>query len=48
MTLALKHISYGYVLENGSIALEASSDKLADREMISKRYLGEAAEPAGV
>ena len=41
--LALKHASYGYVLENGRIALQGSSAELADRELVSARYLGGAA-----
>ncbi|MFI5011585.1 MAG: ABC transporter ATP-binding protein [Hyphomicrobiales bacterium] len=40
VSLALEHVSYGYVLENGRVALEGPAANLADREMISRRYLG--------
>ncbi len=40
VTLALKHASYGYVLENGSVVLEGTAAELADRELVSSRYLG--------
>jgi len=38
--LALKHASYGYILENGRVVLEGSADDLGDREVLSSRYLG--------
>jgi branched-chain amino acid transport system ATP-binding protein len=40
VALALRHASYGYILETGAISLEGPSDKLRDREAISSRYLG--------
>ncbi len=40
VTLALKHASYGYILENGRVVLEGTSAELADREVVSSRYLG--------
>jgi branched-chain amino acid transport system ATP-binding protein len=40
VSLALKHASYGYVLESGRIVLEGNATNLADREVISSRYLG--------
>jgi len=40
VSLALKHASYGYVIENGRIVLEGSAAELADREVVSSRYLG--------
>jgi len=43
VTLALKHASYGYILENGRVVLEGASAELADREKVSSRYLGAAA-----
>ena len=43
VTLALRHASYGYVLENGAIGLEGPAEVLMDREAISSRYLGSAA-----
>ncbi|ARP99763.1 ABC transporter ATP-binding protein [Pseudorhodoplanes sinuspersici] len=43
VTLALRHGSYGYVLENGAITLEGPTATLMDREAISSRYLGTAA-----
>jgi branched-chain amino acid transport system ATP-binding protein len=48
VTLALRHGSYGYILENGAITLDGPSAMLMDREAISSRYLGTAvAAPAG-
>ena len=44
VTLALRHASYGYVLENGSIAAEGPSQTLLDRDTLSRRYLGGGAE----
>jgi len=43
VTLALRHGSYGYVLENGAITLEGAAATLMDRDAISSRYLGTAA-----
>jgi branched-chain amino acid transport system ATP-binding protein len=40
VTLALKHASYGYILETGRVVLEGSADDLGDREALSSRYLG--------
>ena len=40
VALALKHATYGYVIENGVIVLEGSAAELADREVVSSRYLG--------
>ena len=40
VSLALKHAAYGYILENGTVALEGSAVELADRELVSSRYLG--------
>ena len=40
VSLALKHVAYGYVLENGRITLEGAAAELADREALSSRYLG--------
>ena len=44
VTLALKHASYGYILENGRVVLEGTSAELADREKVSSRYLGAASQ----
>lgn len=38
--LALKHASYGYVLENGALVLEGTAAELSDRDLLSSRYLG--------
>ncbi|MDA8252805.1 MAG: ABC transporter ATP-binding protein [Rhodospirillales bacterium] len=43
VALALRHVSYGYVLESGRITLEGAAADLADREAISSRYLGRGA-----
>ncbi len=43
VSLALRHASYGYVLENGRLSSEGPSDRLRDRDSLSKRYLGGAA-----
>ena len=40
VNLALKHASYGYVLEAGRITVEGNREALTDRESLSKRYLG--------
>jgi len=40
VALALKHASYAYVIENGCIALEGTAAALADRDLVSSRYLG--------
>ena len=40
VTLALRHAAYGYVLENGRIVSEGESQKLLDRDSLSRRYLG--------
>ncbi len=38
---ALKLADYGYVLENGAIALEGEADSLLENDEVRKRYLGE-------
>lgn len=40
VSLALKHASYAYVIENGSIVLEGTPADLANRDLVSSRYLG--------
>jgi len=40
VTLALRHASYGYILENGAVALEGTAAELSDREAVTSRYLG--------
>lgn len=40
VTLALRHAAYGYVLENGRVVSEGESQKLLDRDSLSRRYLG--------
>jgi branched-chain amino acid transport system ATP-binding protein len=40
VSLALKHAGYGYILENGAVVLEGTAADLADRELVSSRYLG--------
>jgi len=40
VSLALKHASYGYVLESGKLTQEGPAFSLLDRENLSKRYLG--------
>jgi branched-chain amino acid transport system ATP-binding protein len=40
VTLALRHASHGYVLENGAVALEGTAADLSDREAVTSRYLG--------
>ncbi len=40
VTLALKHACYGYILENGRVVLEGQAAELANRELVSSRYLG--------
>jgi len=40
VALALKHASYAYVIENGCIVLEGTATALADRDLVSSRYLG--------
>jgi branched-chain amino acid transport system ATP-binding protein len=47
VNLALKQASYGYILETGKIATEGTSAMLADRERLTRRYLGSGnAQPA--
>jgi branched-chain amino acid transport system ATP-binding protein len=46
VALALKHASYGYVLESGKLVQEGPAASLQDRESLSKRYLGGHAAPA--
>jgi branched-chain amino acid transport system ATP-binding protein len=46
VSLALKHAGYGYILENGSVVLEGTAADLADRELVSSRYLGGASPAA--
>ena len=45
VSLALKHAAYGYVLENGAVVLQGAAAELADRELVSSRYLGGHAAP---
>jgi branched-chain amino acid transport system ATP-binding protein len=40
VSLALKHAAHGYVLENGVVVLQGAAAELADRELVSSRYLG--------
>ena len=40
MALALEHAAYGYVLENGRVAVEGTAAELADRDLVTSRYLG--------
>ncbi len=40
VSLALKHATYGYVLENGRLANEGPAADLLDRDQLSRRYLG--------
>lgn len=40
VSLALKHSTYAYILENGRITEEGCAEKMLDREMISRCYLG--------
>jgi branched-chain amino acid transport system ATP-binding protein len=44
VSLALKHARYGYILENGAVVLEGTAANLSDRELVSSRYLGGAAQ----
>ncbi len=37
---ALKMADYGYVLENGSIALEGDAKKLIGNDEVREKYLG--------
>lgn len=41
VALALKHAAYGYVLENGRVAVEGTAAELADRGLVTSRYLGQ-------
>ena len=36
----MQHASYGYVLENGAVVLEGTAAELANRDLVSSRYLG--------
>jgi branched-chain amino acid transport system ATP-binding protein len=40
VSLALRHATYGYVLENGRLVQEGEAGALLDRESLSRRYLG--------
>jgi branched-chain amino acid transport system ATP-binding protein len=40
VTLALRHATYGYLLENGRLAMQGTAHELTDREQLSNRYLG--------
>lgn len=40
VSLALRHATYGYVLESGKLVQEGTAAALSDRENLSKRYLG--------
>ena len=42
VALALRHGSYGYILENGAVTLQGEAATLMDRDAISSRYLGTA------
>jgi branched-chain amino acid transport system ATP-binding protein len=46
VSLALKHAGYGYILENGAVVLQGTAADLADRELVSSRYLGGASPAA--
>ena len=46
VTLALRHATYGYVLESGRLVEQGPADSLMDRESLSQRYLGGAATAA--
>jgi branched-chain amino acid transport system ATP-binding protein len=48
VSLALKHAAYGYILENGAVVLEGTAADLANRELVSSRYLGGAAQNAAI
>lgn len=43
VSLALRHASYGYVLESGRLVQEGQAESLMDRDTLTKRYLGGAA-----
>jgi len=38
--IALEHCVYGYVMENGRVVLDGSSDKLRDNQDVKEFYLG--------
>lgn len=38
--MALELASYGYVLENGKLALEGPANELQQNDMVKKAYLG--------
>ena len=38
--VALKHASYGYILENGRVVMEGDSDTLSNNEDVKEFYLG--------
>jgi branched-chain amino acid transport system ATP-binding protein len=40
VSLALRYARYGYVIESGRIVLEGPAEELANRELLSSRYLG--------
>lgn len=46
VSLALKHATYGYVLESGRLVEQGVAETLLDRENLSQRYLGGAAPAA--
>jgi branched-chain amino acid transport system ATP-binding protein len=48
VTLALRHATYGYLLENGRLAMQGTAHELTDREQLSNRYLGGKSERAAV
>ncbi len=48
VSLALRHASYGYVLENGRLVQEGEAATLLDRENLSRRYLGGKAGAHGI
>jgi branched-chain amino acid transport system ATP-binding protein len=48
VSLALKHASYGYVLESGRLVQHGEARALLDRENLSKRYLGAGSAPANI
>jgi branched-chain amino acid transport system ATP-binding protein len=48
VTLALRHATYGYLLENGRLTMQGTAHELTDREQLSNRYLGGKSERAAV
>jgi branched-chain amino acid transport system ATP-binding protein len=46
VSLALKHATFGYVMESGRIVEHGEAHGLMDREHLSQRYLGSQAPAA--